>query len=1081
MKTTLPRLLAVLSAAATLHAASVCAQAILTDDFTVSANVNDPNFDINDGRQSGSAAVSPYALYQSFDWNHQVGNNTDVGQPGGTANGNYMLLALAGAVQNNLNLSTTATGPLAITFDLYNRRWGHAGDWGAFTLQAAGTYPFPIVGANEFGILSRNTGGIQVFDGGGNITPGGWDTAGFAMSTHWTFIFADSAGTGSAFNGNGSTVTILNGVRTVGTLVLNQLNTSNIELGFRAEDNGDGGNLPLIGIDNLVVAPSLPPNALPAVLQDISPASVVVAVGSNLVLTAAFSNSPPATLQWQQIISGSPNVTNNVNTGVSTVTNSGVVTTSLTLSGAQLAAAGSYRVKAVNSTNSAAVAHTSLSAVTVVPTITWYAAGTYNGSFSYNSVLTLAGPATNEVYGVDFGGSGQLTTANGYSFDDYQSTGNMSVNGTVSVYGGYESGATTGDGDFDVILNNGVFGTADNTGMLNNLTVGQAYTVMVLLDDSRATPDGSTFHVTDGVTTSPDQRYSFVNGIPSVGGYIMGTFTAQATSQPLTVLLNNNRSQYNAILLMKGAAPTPNNPPTFTSNISPVISEVAAGTPVTLSVTVAGSTPLHYQWANQGGPISGQTTASYTFNATAGTNHFTVVVTNAYGAITSSVATVISATNIVTVANFSFEADVAAPGTALPNVPSGWAAFNRAGSGDIGSQNAGGADYTVNNPLAGPAQGNQFCFINMFNPSVTGGIYYHVGALKTNTEYTLTVAIGSRADRINSPGIIALVRGTDDTGTTLVSGGGLPATQDTWQDYSVSFTNGPSAGELTIVLSVIGNGATIQADFDNVRLTAEPAAVMPPATINNPSFEADAVPAGGVASFVPTAWTAFNQGGAGDIGSQHAGGFEYTVYNPLAPPAESNQFCYINMFTTGVTGGIYQRYGALQPNTVYTLTVAIGSRADRYNSPGIISLINGTDNTGTVLASGGGLPAAQDTWEDFTAGYTTGPSVSGDLTVELSVAGAGSIQANFDNVRLTATPAAPVLRFAPPKLVAGNLVLQVTGGAANGPYTLLTTTNLTAPIQWTTNSTGLFDNSGAFTTSIPTSSAPAGFYRVRVP
>jgi hypothetical protein len=59
------------------------------------------------------------------------------------------------------------------------------------------------------------------------------------------------------------------------------------------------------------------------------------------------------------------------------------------------------------------------------------------------------------------------------------------------------------------------------------------------------------------------------------------------------------------------------------------------------------------------------------------------------------------------------------------------------------------------------------------------------------------------------------------------------------------------------------------------------------------------------------------------------------------------------MLNPGVEGGIYQNTGPLQPNTVYTLTVAIGSRADRTNSPGIISLINGNDNSGTVLARGG--------------------------------------------------------------------------------------------------------------------------------
>ena len=129
-----------------------------------------------------------------------------------------------------------------------------------------------------------------------------------------------------------------------------------------------------------------------------------------------------------------------------------------------------------------------------------------------------------------------------------------------------------------------------------------------------------------------------------------------------------------------------------------------------------------------------------------------------------------------------------------------------------------------------------------------------------------------------------------------------------------------------------------------------------PIAVANQSFETDVASHGGVVTTVPTGWTSFNEGAPSDIGSQNAGGADYTVFNPLAAPADGSQFCYINMFNSSVTGGIYQDVGTLQPNTAYTLTVAIGSRADRVNSPGIISLVNGIDNTGTVLATGGGLP-----------------------------------------------------------------------------------------------------------------------------
>ena len=1148
MKKTFCRLLIAVSLPVIIQTAS--AQVLLTDNFTVDANQTDPNFEIGNGRQGGTAAPSLYTAYQTFDWNHQVGSSTDVGQPGGSANANYLLLALDGAVQNNFNISTAATGPLSISFDLYITR-GHSGDWGAFTLEPAGTYPWPVVGANSFGFLSRNTGGMQVFDGTGNITPLGWDTTGHNPSSHWTLIFTDTAGTGSAFNGNGSQVTFMNGTTRLGTVTLNQLDTSTIELGFRAQNNGDGGNLPIIGVDNLSVAPSLPPAWLPLVVQDISPTGLTVGVGSNVVFTAAFSNLPPVNLQWQQIASGP--VTNNINAGVVTVTNNGVVTSTLTLNNVQLASSGSYVLQAVNATNSAAVVYTTSASLTVVSPITWYAPGTYNGTFSDNSVLAWAGSVANEVYGVDFG-SGSLTTANGYSFEDYAASGNMSVvSSGLNSFSGYVGGGSTGDGNFDVILNNGVYGTAANTATLNNLTIGQAYTVLVLQDDLRSTgASGPNFNVTDGLTVSPTQRFAFPGGTPAIGGFIMGTFTAQATNQPLTVLQNGN-AQYIAVLLEKGIAPPPLNPPMFTTDIHPLLSEVTPGAPVTLSVAATGSLPLYYHWFDQGGPISGATNTSYSFNALAGTNSYYVSVSNSVSNIVSSTAVVISSTNIVTVHNFSFEDGTSGSGNLV--IPLLWTSFNNNNFSTVASDN-----YSVRNPLAPPAQGSDFFAINEGPSDPTGGIYQDVGALLPNTTYTLTVAIGLRSDFtpgvLGSPGIISLINGTDNTGTLLASTNGVPTTPDTWQDYTVSFTTGPSvSGDLTVALAVAG-ASTYQANFDNVRLTTAPApSVVAPTlltdihplrsevatgapwtlsvtangnplyyqwfnqsgpisgatnssysfnvlagtnsyyvsvsnsanaivsstavvigaanivTVNNFSFENGTTsgPGGGT---LPVSWT---QGNFINWCSVASGG--YTTI-----PDGTNFFA-INEGPSDPTGGIYEDVGALLPNTTYTLTVALGRNpgfgpGSGLGSPGIISLINGTSNTGTVLASTNGIPDTADTWQDYTVSFTTGASVSGHLTVGLSVAGASTYQANFDNVRLTA---APIFQFGSPRVSGGNLILTGVGGTPGAGYALLTSTNVAAPLSaWTTNLVGFVDGNGAISNAVPLStSEPTRFFRLQ--
>jgi hypothetical protein len=262
-------------------------------------------------------------------------------------------------------------------------------------------------------------------------------------------------------------------------------------------------------------------------------------------------------------------------------------------------------------------------------------------------------------------------------------------------------------------------------------------------------------------------------------------------------------------------------------------------------------------------------------------------------------------------------------------------------------------------------------------------------------------------------------------------------------------------------------------------------------TVNNFSFEQDVT--GGATTTPPTGWTGFYNGQRTDfIGSQATASAQYPGTPPLTSPGDGNQFMYINNDgNVGlVTNGVYQDVGALLANTTYTLTVAIGSRFDWSPGPngqGTISLLNGIDQTGTLLASTtSSVGANLGTFTDFMATFTTGGSVSGDLIVDLSVVGTPSVftQGNFDNVRLTQTSVAPPTLPIPdkPRISGDNLILTGTGGTPNTAYTWLSTTNLSAPINWKTNSTGTLDGSGAFSNSIPINvTNRATFFRLRLP
>ena len=134
--------------------------------------------------------------------------------------------------------------------------------------------------------------------------------------------------------------------------------------------------------------------------------------------------------------------------------------------------------------------------------------------------------------------------------------------------------------------------------------------------------------------------------------------------------------------------------------------------------------------------------------------------------------------------------------------------------------------------------------------------------------------------------------------------------------------------------------------------------------------------------------------GAGDSGAQNFGNPSYFQ------PADGPNVAYVN------GGPIYQDLGALLSNTTYTLTVAAGNQPGfGLGSTGSISFIGGSNLGGTLLSSTNFSNQPSGLTSDYTTSFTTGSSVSGDLTVGLARTSGDQIL--FDNVRVSAVSAAP--------------------------------------------------------------------------
>lgn len=207
-----------------------------------------------------------------------------------------------------------------------------------------------------------------------------------------------------------------------------------------------------------------------------------------------------------------------------------------------------------------------------------------NGTFSNDSVLTLAGTPSNEVYGVAFGANGlsnssSVTTSNGYVFSADPVNGgpaNVSYDGGRNAQAGGASGSgtplATGDPNLATALNGfEVPANGPNALVLNGLTAGLTYNLLVLDDDNRGpTITGNrTFTLTDSNGSAPvsaTQQFEFDSenaaggtpGNPNFGGFIEDTFTATGTSYTVDITQGNG-GQLNGLLLetVPSAVPEP--------------------------------------------------------------------------------------------------------------------------------------------------------------------------------------------------------------------------------------------------------------------------------------------------------------------------------------------------------------------------------------------------------------------------------------------------------------------------------------------------------------------------------------------
>ena len=228
-------------------------------------------------------------------------------------------------------------------------------------------------------------------------------------------------------------------------------------------------------------------------------------------------------------------------------------------------------------------------------------------------------------------------------------------------------------------------------------------------------------------------------------------------------------------------------------------------------------------------------------------------------------------------------------------------------------------------------------------------------------------------------------------------------------------------------------------------LTMDGPALAQPIAIVNPGFEADAAAPGAFVVLQPNGWTRYDPHGLVDQAANAVG-----VIHPLpgqsyfasgAPEGAQAALVFLGGGRSGPAGLQQTLLSTLQPDTLYTLSVAVGNIASGVSTPestgggGVFFNLDGFPGYRIELLAGGQVLAADDNsqgaglaeghFTTATVSFTSGaaPAQAGlPLGIRLinldqpGTALAPAIEVDFDDVRLVASavpePAAWVLLLA---------------------------------------------------------------------
>ncbi|MGO9586784.1 MAG: immunoglobulin domain-containing protein [Limisphaerales bacterium] len=891
---------------------------------------------------------------------------------------------------------------------------------------------------------------------------------------------------------------LVNGTNTLnGQKVITRGATTNILTLLNAQTNNSGDYTVIVtnfggsvtsSVAAVIVASS------PVIITQPTNQSAGVGLAATFTVTAV--GITPLHYQWQV---GGVNLTDGTSGDGSQV--SGSTTTNLTISNLQTNENGnSYSVVVTNAFELVTSSNALLTVTNVAPAIVVQPQNQTLRTGS-NATFTVTASGTAPLsYQWQLNGTNLL---DGTNVDGSQISGSITTNLTVSF------AQTNEDGNYTVIITNVAGSVISSTAVL---TVAQL--AMTNQPSSQKVGVGADASFSVGVSgTQPLSYQWFQNGTNILvnGGRINGANTNQLTIR--NVQTNDSGSQFSVTVTNLAGSVSSTNV-TLTVTLAPVITMqptpadqvLSVGSTATFTVTASGAAPLSYQWqlngtslvdgANlvDGDIISGSTTYTLTISNVqtndSGAN-YTVIVTNAFGSVTSSNAalTVIQLMVVAWGDNTYGQTNVSVASTnAMAIAGGGFHSLVLQTNGTVVAWGAG----QINNPSDGIDFGQAIVPAGLSNVVAIAGGGYHSLALTANG-----TAVAWGAGQTNNPsdevdfGQAIVPAGLSNV--VAIAGGFFHSLALTANGTVVAWgagqTNNPSDGidfgqaivpaGLSNVVAIAGGG------YHSLALTANGTVVAWGAgQINNPG---DGIDFG--QAIVPA--------GLSNVVAIAGGGYHSLVLTTNGTVVAWGDD---SSGQTNVPAGLTN---VVAIATGFQHSLALENDGSPYivMQPASQTVLTNTTVTFTVTALG--APTLVYQWQKDGTNLVDGGNVSGSATATLTLTDVQAADAagytvvitnaigsvTSSNAVLTVTDIPP--SFISPSFgniiagsgVSGSFILSGTGGLSDGTYYVLISSNLLTPLtDWTYIATNQFDSEGNFIfTNIAPTNAPQEFYLLQLP